>query len=725
MSNRYDSWDNEPRQGSSYRSRQGSSSSRSSRDAVYGSSYGTSRGSSYSNSRSSSRSDAAQRTNLGHVDTRSYGDDYGSSGYSSSQRTTRRQSAGRTEVDYYDNRPTTGRTGSGRASASRAGQSRYDTSRYDTARYSSSRTSARYNDEDYRSSASRSAGRGSSAGRTSSYNSGASRSAGASRSSYDRESYGRDSRTRDLYSRDSYDRAASSERRRTVAYEEDYDYRARNKRETSARQARDGRGSRAAIDARSTRSAQASRGGGNARRDNGRVRDSFERGGISMDYAQPKRRGGKLKYVIAAVLILLVVGVGAAFAYTNNVNNNLHAGLDTEDLSKYLVETDLTNEPFYMLLMGTDGSSEREADSNFGGAFRTDSIILARIDPVEKKVSMVSIHRDTMVDMGEHGMQKINSAHMYGGPSLSVQVISQMAGVDISHYAEINFDGFKSIVDALGGVEVDVPVEINDEDAGGHLDAGLQTLNGEQALILCRSRYTYINSADPDSMRAANQRLVLSAIARKVLDSDIATIANTVTALSQYVTTDLEVSDIVGLAQAMRGIDTSTDIYTDMEPVDNIFGDDGIWYTYTNQEKWAAMMERMDAGLPPATVAEIDEATGTVIATNGEDLSTSKKYAYVSIWNGSPRSTAGDEAATLLENNGFVHVSQGAAPEDYSETWVIYDEDSQAYEAGTIVSALGQGRAVKNDGSWNFSGQFLVVIGSDWNPPDLEEEESE
>ena len=334
--------------------------------------------------------------------------------------------------------------------------------------------------------------------------------------------------------------------------------------------------------------------------------------------AQKKRGGGKLKYVLVAVLALVLVGAGAAFAYYQNIEGNLHAGLDQKDLEKYLVETDLTNEPFYMLLMGTDGSSEREEDESFGGSFRTDSIILARIDPVNKKVSMVSIHRDTMVDMGEYGQQKVNAAHAFGGAALSVKTISDFAGVDISHYAEINFDGFRDIVDALGGVEVDVPVEINDEDAGGHLDAGLQTLSGEQALILCRSRNTYADSADPDSMRAANQRLVLSAIAEKILSSDVATIANSVTAISKYVTTDLDVSDIIGLAQAMRGMDTSTDFYTAMDPVTNKLIGDG-WYTYSNEEEWKAMMKRMDEGLPPSEDAIIDEKTGTIVATNGQD----------------------------------------------------------------------------------------------------------
>lgn len=430
--------------------------------------------------------------------------------------------------------------------------------------------------------------------------------------------------------------------------------------------------------------------------------------------AQKKRGGGKLKYVLVAVLALVLVGAGAAFAYYQNIEGNLHAGLDQKDLEKYLVETDLTNEPFYMLLMGTDGSSEREEDESFGGSFRTDSIILARIDPVNKKVSMVSIHRDTMVDMGEYGQQKVNAAHAFGGAALSVKTVSDFAGVDISHYAEINFDGFRDIVDALGGVEVDVPVEINDEDAGGHLDAGLQTLNGEQALILCRSRNTYADSADPDSMRAANQRLVLSAIAEKILSSDVATIANSVTAISKYVTTDLDVSDIIGLAQAMRGMDTSTDFYTAMDPVTNKLIGDG-WYTYSNEEEWKAMMKRMDEGLPPSEDAVVDEKTGTVIAANGQDPADSEKLAMISVKNGTTKSARTQEAVNLLKNAGFTNASgSDANSTDHKKTLVIYKDASHEREANQIVDALGQGTAQLDNGEYLFESNFLVLIGSDW-----------
>ena len=106
---------------------------------------------------------------------------------------------------------------------------------------------------------------------------------------------------------------------------------------------------------------------------------------------------------------------------------------------------------------------------------------------------------------------------------------------------------------ALGGVEVDVPMEIDDEDAGGHLDAGLQTLSGDQALILCRSRHAYDEYGDGDRYRAANQRLVLGAIAKKILSTDPATMANTISALSQYITTDFKVGRYRGAGYLHAG----------------------------------------------------------------------------------------------------------------------------------------------------------------------------
>ena len=453
------------------------------------------------------------------------------------------------------------------------------------------------------------------------------------------------------------------------------------------------------------------------------VKDAASR--LSRDeYAKTHKakRHGKAFYALIATLAVVLIGAGAAFAYVNVLSGNFRSGLG--DTSKYLVKTSLT-QPFYMLLMGTDGSAERDESGDFGDSYRTDSIMLARIDPVNKKVTLVSLHRDTMIDYGdEYGINKLNAAHVFGGPELSVKTVSKLAGVDISHYAEINFDGFREIVDALGGVEVDVPMTIDDEDAGGHLDAGLQTLNGDQALILCRARHAYDEIGPGDEYRAANQRLVMAAIAKKLLSADVATMASTVQTLSKYVTTDLGVTDIIGLAQNMQGLDPSTDIYSAMEPTTSKYID-GVWYEVNNTEEWKAMMKRVDAGLSPTEGNVVDQVSGTILATTGDGSASSageagsggavKSGGTVAIRNGNGVSGAGLDAAERIQGLGYSVNTSNADNFDYAKTIVVYKTAAEKEYAEAIVSKLGVGEAVQNDNTYLFEEDFLIVLGADWS----------
>ncbi len=454
----------------------------------------------------------------------------------------------------------------------------------------------------------------------------------------------------------------------------------------------------------------------NVRRD-GSYASAYSRESSSSDYAKQRKRGKRRKVVIAAVIVVLLVlvgGAGAAFAYMNSLSSNIHEGIDA-DLRDALVKTNLTKEPFYMLLMGTDGSAERaESDEYAGDPTRSDSIMLARIDPVDKKATLISLHRDTYVELEGYGPNKLNAAYAFGGQALAVKTVSKLAGVPISHYAEVNFDGFRDVVNALGGVEVDVPVEIDDPDAGGYVAAGPQTINGDQALILCRSRHTYDEYGDGDSYRAANQRMVLGAIAKKILSSDVATMANTVNALSKYITTDLDIMDVVGLAQAMRGLDPATDLYTAMQPTTPSYVG-GVWYEYTDTQAWKTMMSRVDQGLPPYEAAVIDEATGTVLATSGQAASgTAKKSGTVTVKNGSGKDGAAASAAAKVQALGYTVTTGNANSTDYPKTLVVYESPAKAGEAQEIVGALGVGSALQNDGTYVFDGNFLVVIGADW-----------
>ena len=208
----------------------------------------------------------------------------------------------------------------------------------------------------------------------------------------------------------------------------------------------------------------------------------------------------------------------------------------------------------------------------------------------------------------------------------------------------------------------------------------------------------------------------LAAIAKKILQSDVGTIANVVGVMSSYVTTDLDVNDIIGLAQALQGLNPETDIYSAMEPVDYEYID-GVAYTVTREDEWREMMERMDAGLPPLESGQIDEKTGTIIATAGGTFDEGEKTCWISVKNGTPKEGLATSAVTLLSNAGFVNAAASSANnDDYTETLVIYDDPVQEYEANSIVKALGQGKAELNNGDWIYDGDFLVIIGSDWNP---------
>lgn len=462
-------------------------------------------------------------------------------------------------------------------------------------------------------------------------------------------------------------------------------------------------------------------------------RTAHDREAVLAQRSRKKRTKRKriLLVTLGVVLVLALGGMGAAWAYINQVDNTLRDDLD-EDLLGSLSVTDSPSDPFYMLLIGIDKSEARESSGTFGGSFRTDSMMLARIDPQDKEVTLISIPRDTKIDLvnektgQDYGTQKINAAYAFGGASLAVDTVSKLAGVPISHYAEIDFDGFKAVVDALGGVDVNVPIEIDDDKAGGHLDAGEQTLNGEQALILCRSRHTYDDLTDGDAMRAANQRLVLSAIMDKIMSSDVATLTNTVNTLAQYITTDYSVAGIVGLAQSMVGIDVKSNVYTAAVPTTSSY-ENNIWYEVLNETEWDAMMERVKEGLPPTEEDQVDEATGITISSTGSGKSNSSSSSSgssstsslsnvkVSVKNGCGVAGCADQAAQKLTPEGAVVETGNADDFNYATTIVVYDDASDAETAQHIVDLLGTGTAKKNDGTYGFSGDFLVVIGSDWS----------
>ena len=335
--------------------------------------------------------------------------------------------------------------------------------------------------------------------------------------------------------------------------------------------------------------------------------------------------------------------------------------------------------------------------------------------------------RDTQVEIDGYGLQKINAAHVFGGAELAINTVSELAGVPISHYAEIDFDGFEKIVDALGGIEVNVPVAINDKHVDAVLEPGLQTLNGVEALSLCRSRHTYDNIGSGDALRAANQRMVIGAIAKKILAADVPTMMSSIEALSQYVTTDMSVTDILALAQSMRGMSMEDDFYTAICPTISDYSG-GIWWEKLQKHQWEEMMERIDKGLPPTEGDEVDEATGIVISnagggamdsdTQAETTAKARKKNHsgsVAVRNGTTITGLANKADAVISDLGFQVNTGNANSTDYDTTVVVYNDDDRKEDAEDIVAELGVGTIEKNNSKYLFDGDLLVVLGTDYD----------
>lgn len=334
---------------------------------------------------------------------------------------------------------------------------------------------------------------------------------------------------------------------------------------------------------------------------------SRENVGRYSERARQRRRGRMIKRGVLggllAVLLVGVVGVGAWF--TRVVDNLGGNGLIDGGIRAILSDSDVAREPFYVLLLGTDGRPGEEV-------YRSDSIILARIDPTEKKASLISIPRDTMVVYNGETM-KINATHAVNGPQGVVEAVNDLCfngEQKISHYAEINFEGMEDLIDAVGGIDFEATEEVDDPE---HLDIkiekGFQHMDGATALTYARCRYTY---ADGDFTRMRHQRQVLSALAKKILnDLDPATIMGTVEELSKVVITTLGVQDIVSVANAMRGMDVENDMYVANVPsyADETTNVNGVSYVFVYEDKLAEMMQRLDAGENPEGPQTMGEDT--------------------------------------------------------------------------------------------------------------------
>lgn len=165
----------------------------------------------------------------------------------------------------------------------------------------------------------------------------------------------------------------------------------------------------------------------------------------------------------------------------------------------------IPSDVFFVLVIGNDYRPGVEGK-------RADSIHLLGINPKEKKASMINFPRDTNVAIPGHGNNKINAANAYGGSELTAKTLEQLTGVSISYILETDFAGFTTLIDTLGGIDVNVEKSMHDSNSGSDFEPGTIHMNGATALSYSRDRHSFPIG---DLQRSQNQgHLLLAALSQ-------------------------------------------------------------------------------------------------------------------------------------------------------------------------------------------------------------------
>lgn len=291
-------------------------------------------------------------------------------------------------------------------------------------------------------------------------------------------------------------------------------------------------------------------------------------------------------FAIVAALVVIAAGVGAKlyFDLSGSIKQTYESvERKNEETKKRQQPVDLNKkEPFSVLLLGIDTGDLGRTEQG-----RSDTLMVATVNPNDNKTTLVSIPRDTYVDIVGYGTQdKINHAYAFGGAAMSMDTVEKYLDIPIDHYVSINMMGIKELVDALGGVDVNNDLEF--ESRGEHYDFGPIHLNGDRALTYLRMRYE-----DPrgDYGRQLRQRAVVEAVVKKVLTLDgVTQYRNILDAMEGNMKTDMNFNDMQKIALDYRGAFTTID---QLQMQGDGFMQDGVSYQRVSEDELSSVQNKL------------------------------------------------------------------------------------------------------------------------------------
>jgi LCP family protein required for cell wall assembly len=307
---------------------------------------------------------------------------------------------------------------------------------------------------------------------------------------------------------------------------------------------------------------------------------------------------------LAVIGAFVLVLVGGAAVFLASLANQFDSG--TEKIAEAFPDesvrvpeaTGVAAGAQNILLLGTDSRAPLEGIDDADGS-RSDTMMVVHIPADRSGVTVMSIMRDSWVEIPGHGPAKMNAALSYGGVPLAVQTVESIIGARIDHVAIVDAEGFMGLTEALGGVTVNNSIGFDSSHlAGMTFPQGQINLDGEQAMAFTRERYAF---ADGDYQRVRNQQAFISAVLDKVLSADTALnparVSEVIGAVAPYLKVDAELTSAyaAGLAIEMRDVRKDDVDFFTIPTVGTGTSDDGQSIVLLDEAKLVQLREAFAA----------------------------------------------------------------------------------------------------------------------------------
>jgi len=362
------------------------------------------------------------------------------------------------------------------------------------------------------------------------------------------------------------------------------------------------------------------------------------------------------------------------------------------------------------------------------GPWRTDSMLLASVDPAANSASMLSIPRDLWVPIPGFEENRINMAHYVGeakqypggGPALAKKTVQYNLGVPVNYYVRVDFDGFRKVIDTIGGIDIDVEEEIIDDKYPDeyygydplYIAAGRQHMDGDLALKYARTRH---GSSDFD--RAKRQQQVLLAVYDKALKLNLLPkLPELLVLLADTVETDLQPNEILNLAQIGWNIDRDNikSAVIDQTMTIRHVTPTGADVLLLQRDKIRPLVDEMFTSKP------VDVPVKVTVQVAEPDRLTADD-AKISVLNGTKNEGLAEQVANYLRGKGYKIVEAGRSDRDDYPKTIIVDYTGKTYTLGKLSEDIGVPlKEIRSNPSLQSGVDIRIIVGTDFKLPDVE-----